>query len=90
MKKYLYCVRDCKLEAYGEPVCKTEDPEHVQEMTARSLKEIEPSQIKKANDQALYYLGIYDDVACKFDLLEQPAKLLDYVDYTPKGAEDGK
>ena len=84
MKTYIYCVRDKKLGAYDAPHFKNEDQEHVVEMTARSLKLIPADKISRAADQALYFLGMFDDVQGKFELLDQPEKLLDYEDYVPR------
>ena len=93
MKLYVYCARDKKLGAYQVPEYKTEDPEHVSEGTARSLKVVAFETIEKARlkDQALYFFGTFDDVKGKFDLLEEPEKLIDYEDYLPRSEEvDGK
>lgn len=84
MKKYVIVLRDKKLGAFGDPVFKVEDVEHIVELVSRSLKDIESGQRAKAADQALYYLGTYDDISGKFDLLDQPEKLLDYEDFIPR------
>lgn len=84
MKKFVFVLRDKKLGAFGDPVCKVEDVEHVVELVSRSLKDVPIEQRAKSRDQALYYLGTYDDISGKFDLLEQPDKLLDYEDFVPR------
>ena len=85
MKVYIYCARDKKLGAYQIPEYKTEDKEHIAEGTARSLKVVQVEAIEKARlrDQALYYMGYFDDLKGKFVLLDEPEKLLDYEDYLP-------
>ena len=92
MKVYVYCARDKKLCAYQQPEYKVEDPEHVSEGTARALKVAQVDVIEKARlrDQALYFLGQFDDITGKFELLDEPEKLLDYEDYLPRGEEDGR
>lgn len=89
MKIYVYSARDKKLGAYQFPEYKVEDPEHVAEGTARALKVVPLDNIEKArlNDQALYYLGSFDDISGKFDLLAEPEKLIDYEDYLPRKDE---
>lgn len=90
MKIYVYCARDKKLGAYQFPEYKTEDKEHIAEGTARSLKVVQVEAIEKARlrDQALYFMGSFDDVKGKFDLLEEPEKLIDYEDYLPRKEEE--
>jgi len=92
MKVYVYCSRDKKLGAFQTPEFKTEDPEHVSEGTARALKVVPIENIEKARlrDQALYHLGSFDDLKGKFELLEEPEKLIDYEDYLPRSESDGK
>ena len=89
MKIYIYCARDKKLGAFQNPEYKTEDKEHIAEGTARSLKVVQVGAIEKARlrDQALYFMGSFDDVKGKFDLLDEPEKLLDYEDYLPRKEE---
>lgn len=94
MKLFIYCARDKKLGAYQVPEYKTEDPEHISEGTARSLAVVQGETIEKARlkDQALYFMGYFDDVKGKFELLEEPQKLIDYEDYLPRkeSVSDGK
>lgn len=87
MKKYIYCVRDKKLGAYDSPHYANDDSEHMAEGIARELKRIEAKDIAKASDMALYYLGQFDDITGKFDLLAEPEKLIDYEDYVPRKSE---
>ena len=84
MKLYVYSVRDKKLGAYGAPRFANDDSEHMSEGVARDLKRIKPEQIDEAADCALYYLGKFDDISGKFELLDQPEKLIDYEDYVPR------
>lgn len=84
MKKFVYCVRDKKLGAFGTPVCSNEDSEHVVAMTCRSLVRTPADQISETADQALYFLGEFDDISGKFNLVAEPEKLMDYEDYVPR------
>ena len=91
MKKYVFAVRDKKLGAFGDPVFKVEDVEHVTEIAVRSLKDVPVEQLGRVRDQALYYLGEFDDVKAEFSLLEHPEKICDYEDYLPRVEKaDGK
>ena len=91
MKKYVFVVRDKKLGAFGDPVFKVEDVEHVTELAVRSLKDVSSEQLGRVRDQALYFLGTFDDVSAKFDLLEREEKIVDYEDYLPRlESKDGK
>lgn len=87
MKLYVYSVRDKKLGAFGAPKFANDDSEHMAEGVARDLKRIKPEQISEASDCSLYYLGQFDDISGKFELLPQPEKLIDYEDYVPRKSE---
>lgn len=87
MKKYIYCVRDKKLGAYDSPHYSNDDAEHMSEGIARELKRIKPEDISRAADCALYYMGKFDDISGKFELLDEPEKLIDYEDYVPRKME---
>lgn len=85
MKKFIYCLRDKKLNSWDIPFFTNEDPEHRTEESVRGLKLIaDPLQAVRARDMALYHLGYFDDIACKFELFDDEVKLLDYEDYLPK------
>lgn len=84
MKHFIYCQRDKRVGAFETPFFKTEDVEHVTEGTARGLKYVKPEEYSVARDRALYFLGTFDDVTGKFELVPQEEKLLDFEDYLPK------
>ena len=81
MKKYVYILRDKKLGAFENPILRVDDVEHVVESYVRGLKLVSSEEAVRARDMALYYLGIFDDVTGKFELLEREEKLLDFEDY---------
>lgn len=87
MKKFIYSVRDKKLGAYGAPHFSNEDSEHTVAMVVRGLVRTPSSEIDEVADQALYFLGEFDDISAKFNLLAEPEKLVDYEDYVPRKAE---
>lgn len=82
MKIYMFCYRDKKLQCFYPPLFQSEDKEHVVDQTIRSLKcQVDASQIANLKDKSFYYVGVFDDLDCKFDLLNEPEKLLDCEDY---------
>lgn len=87
MKLYVYCVRDKKLGAFDAPHFAHDDSEHMSESIARELKRIKAEEISRAADCALYFMGIFDDISGKFELLDEPEKLIDYEDYVPRKTE---
>ena len=87
MKLYIFARRDKKLQAFDLPYYKREDVEHEVEGVSRGLKFVKPEERARAADLALYYLGSFDDVKGKFDLLEEPEKLIDFEDYVPSREE---
>lgn len=87
MKKYVYILRDKKLGAYENPILRVDDVEHVVESYVRGLKLISPEEAVRARDMSLYYLGTFDDVIGKFELIEHEEKLLDFEDYIPRKEE---
>lgn len=87
MDLYVYSVRDKKLGAFDAPHFAHDDPEHMSEGISRELKRIKPEDISRAADCALYYLGQFDDIEGKFELLASPEKLIDYEDYVPRKSE---
>lgn len=87
MKLYIYSVRDKKLGAFDSPHFAHDDSEHMSESIARELKRIKPEEISRAADCALYYMGTFDDISGKFELLAEPEKLIDYEDYVPRKME---
>ena len=85
MKKYIFCLRDKKLNSWDVPHFEDIDVEHKVESAIRGLKLVsDPLQIVRARDMALYHLGYFDDNEGQFILLEKEVKLLDYEDYLPK------
>lgn len=88
MEVYVYIWRDKKLGVYGNPQFTTEDKEHVAVGTARGLAGITDAMKKaQAKDSALYYVGTFDDITGKFDLLPELEKILDAEDYIKSDAE---
>lgn len=81
MELYIFCTRDKKLGAWNAPYLDREDKEHHLAMSVRSLARVPSDQIAYAKDQALYYLGYFDDEQGKFVLLPEPEKLVDFEDY---------
>ena len=81
MERFVYVLRDKKLQSYLDPFFKDDDPEKTTIKTSRGLKLIPEDEKPRAKDMALYYLGKFDDESGKFDLLEHEEKLLDYEDY---------
>lgn len=92
MKKYIFILRDKKLGAFENPIFRVDDKEHVVESYVRGLRMISSEEIARARDMSLYYLGDFDDVEGRFNLLEREEKLLDFEDYIPRKEEskDGK
>ena len=86
MKYFVFCLRDKKLGAFDLPQFKKEDKEHVLEDTVRSLRLVSPEQSDRSRlaDQALYYVGEYDDLTGKLSQLDEEEKLLDFEDYIPR------
>lgn len=85
MKLFIYGVRDKKLGAMPNgPVFRRDDVEHMTELYVRSVRVTEESQRSEVADQALYFLGTFDDVQMKFELLPEVEKLVDAEDYLPK------
>lgn len=81
MQKYVYGYKDYKLGAYGNTFNDVLEPERMKETITRSCLMAAEEQKPQLRDQALFYFGTYDDVKGKFDLLQEPAKLLDLGDY---------
>lgn len=91
MTLYIYAYRDCKLGCFEKPIYSTEDKEHIKVGVIRSCILAEESKKKMLADQALYYLGTFDDETCKFNTLEFEEKLLDLRDYIKfEVQDDGK
>lgn len=81
MEIYIYCTRDKKLGSFNVPYFDREDKQHHLIMSVRSLARVPAENVAYAKDQALYYLGHFDDEQGKFVLLPEPEKLVDFEDY---------
>lgn len=92
MEYFVFCRRDKKLGAFQPPLFEREDIEHVKVQTVRSLKFVKPEEVARVADFALYFMGKFDDISGKFDLLPESEKILDFEDYLPRkiDLEDGK
>lgn len=92
MKLDILCIKNKGMGCWSQPWFVQSKLENEAEGLARSLTFSKDAR-EKYKKCALYHLGTFDDVACKYDLLKEPALLLDcddIVSQIPEEISNGK
>lgn len=78
MKKYIYSQHDEKADFYNHPMISEIEPDAFKANVERSIVLCrDAAKLSAIADCKLLYLGTFDDVSGKFEILEEPQKLLD-------------
>ena len=85
VKLPVFAFKDKKTQSFAKPIITEQSKEVYVKGTLRAAVRAEGVDKAYAKDQALYYLGTYDDGTAKFDLLEDPEKIFDLEDYIIDG-----
>lgn len=86
MKLTLITLYNSYLGCYDKPVFENIKREDLKEQYTRSvLSNPDQAYAAKAADKTVCYLGTFDDVTGKFDLLPDPEKVIDLASAFPPG-----
>lgn len=70
MKFHIYTNFNRKVECFERPLVRIEDPDEYCELVSRDFKASDDNAKTKMSEYNLIYVGTYDDVTGKFDLIE--------------------
>lgn len=83
--KHCYITRDKLSGNYISNITMVrEDADEYREMIVRGILKLDQQTLLTIKDNSYYYIGTFDDVTGKFDLLDEYVKLLDAEDYIKK------
>lgn len=85
IKLSVFSFKDKKVGSFSKPIITTEEKDAYVKGAIRSAIRSQGNDRAFAKDQALYYLGSFDDGTGKFTLLDDSEKCVDLEDYLLDG-----
>lgn len=83
--KHVYITRDKLTGTYMPGITLVrETPEEYKEIIIRSILKAPQDLLLQIKDNSYFYIGTFDDITGKFDLLSEYEKLLEAEDYIKK------
>lgn len=83
--KHLFMVRDNLAGAFNpQIIMASEDADTYKELLIRSILKADETTLLNIKDNTYFYIGTFNDITGKLDLLENYDKLFDACDYIKK------